>query len=446
MIGLNIKKLNILFVSAIVCLSACNDNSSEEISDEYVRKMDFLPVSLATRSPGDGDEYQGVSPYEDDILDDAFVAGESVLYISQLARGMTPFSYLETLGDDDDTDDGDGDSSDPSDGSGQDSGDDTNDDDEVNLTNVYKYTYEERDKYPNPNWETEFNFFPQKAIDMVDWEVIRSNGSYGNGFTLFGLYFPHSQKLRYEVESDQSTLENLQVSNVLGAYHSTSSLYTRLRFRLFHLMVYLKVNVFIPVFQTNVDDLGNSSISGFAADALQNVELMNVYPKFSINWTADRSSDTEAPLTEIVSLDETPVNINMYRHPFPNDGTLPQKIQIPISSYDPNVQDPEQTDEVWLYTYSVLFPAQGARFSESNFLRFNVRSNVGNVIKKYSFNGSQFAGTGQLDMAQGNMQTLNLYLPRNAGEAVLVKADVINWNFTSSDMHVSEDKNGTIED
>lgn len=446
MISLKNNKLNILFLSGLLSLASCSEHSSDDVSDEYVRYMDYIPVSMATRATGDGDMYQDVSPYEDDLLDDAFKDKISVLYLSQLARGLTPFDYFENQADDGDTDSSDPtDPSDPTDTSDPSDPSDPSQPSGPNLNNVYQYTFEKREKYPNPTWDDQFNFFPQNENDMVDWEVVRSNGSYGNGFTLYGLYFPHSQNYHLEVKQDQSTLENLQISNILGAYHSTSSLYTRLRFRLFHLMVYLKVNVYIPVFKTEVDDNGENKISGFAADALQSVELMNAYPKFSINWTADRSSDTEAPLTTLrVAEEEKPVDIKMYKQ-YPAGDAMPEKAQIPMSSYDPNVTDPEKMDDVWVYTYHVLFPAQDANYASSNFLRFKVRNNVGNVIKNYVFNGSQFVGTGQLQLNQGNMQTLDLYLPRDAGEAVLVQADVLDWTFTNSDMHVSQDKNGTID-
>ena len=405
----NYSKTFALMLPLAALFSCDNAGDGEGIKQEdYVKTMDYIPVALGTGLTCDNTTRVGEEVVEEDILDEGFKKDVSVLYISQLARGLVPFANFSNKKD----------------------------------GNIYQYVYDERPKYADADWDTGFNFFPKDEDDMVDWDMILKNGAYGNGFTMFGLYFPHSQQLTYQVKTDQSTLENLQTSNVLGAYHSTSSLYTRLRFRLFHLMVYLKVNLYVPVFQTGTDDQGRPTVSGFAADALQNAELLNIYPSFAITWTADRSSDTEAPLTAYtVAEEEQPVNIPMYMHPFPDGSSMPQKVRIPTMSFDPNRTDPEATDEVWMYTFSVVFPSQGATYGHNNFLRFNIRSNVGDVIKKYTFSGAQFVGTGVLNLNQGSKQQLDLYLPRNAGEAVLVNAQVIDWTYTNSNMHVSEDKN-----
>lgn len=412
---MNILNKKYLYGAAVLLLAiscstkdAPNDNAEEQCG----RYVDYMHVSYGTRADGDT-ENQEDQYLASDIFNDTFEGtlerlGAVTLYFSQLSPAKIPFEPVP---------------------------------DSVANKNLYHYNYGRRDIYPNPNWDEGYDFFPAAKEDMLDWDFVKQEGPIGNGFQFFALYYPYDNQMHdFKVSENQSDLDSLLWSNVLGAYHSTSSIYTRLRFNLFHLMVYMKVTLYVPVFKYQDSNTGDSQApSGFPADALQKAVLNQVYHTYNINWYADRSSDSEAPLTQA---DQTkyPIDIQMYMHPFPDGSSTPPIKTISVKEYYPDAPESEVEDEVYEYTFSVLFPAgQISNFTDFNFLSFYLKSNTGPLIKKYNFTGSQYAGTGQFRLSQGNLQELVLYLPRKGAEAILVTADIIDWTPSWSDMHVSQE-------
>ena len=305
---INILRNRYLYVAAGLLLTAAScsidespdDNKTDDICGRYV---DYLHVSYGSRA-GDSDTQDGY--LDSDIFNDSFEATlkrlEVVkLYFSQLSPSKIPFGEVPDL---------------------------------VENKNLYHYNYGRRDIYPNPNWDDGYDFFPVEKSDMLDWDVVKQEGPIGNGFQFFALYNPYDNELHeFKVHEDQSSLENLLWSNVLGAYHSTSSIYTRLRFNLFHLMVYVRVKLYVPVFKYQNDDSGEAEApSGFPADALQYATINQVYNQYSINWYADRSSDSEAPLTQ-ADQTQPSIDIKMYKHPYPDGSSTPAIKTINVRDY-----------------------------------------------------------------------------------------------------------------
>lgn len=299
----------------------------------------------------------------------------------------------------------------------------------------YLYIYEYR---PNPDatWAENYNFKCQSNRQPLEWETVKSIGSVGNSFQLYAMYFPGENQVRFNVETDQRGPEgdryntsNFIKSDVMGAYHATSSLYTRLRFRLFHLMTYLRVTLYVPEYQDENTDAG-AKYSGFQEGALKGAFVLNACTGMNIEWRANRSSDTDAPLTQPNTSSRQ--TITMYEH----DGGGTEVIEgFQVENYYPqNQPDFIFTDNVREYNFSVLFPAQP--FAD-NFLCF-VLENVEGTKKYYYFSANQIVGaTGEnLSMTQGTLQQLYLYLPRTENETILVRAKILPWQDAVTDMTV----------
>ena len=291
------------------------------------------------------------------------------------------------------------------------------------------YVYEYNQKAAD--WDNKYNFSLPEGGTPFDWATVKKIGSVGNAFSLYAFHFPGDEP-KFSVMADQGKKENFIKSDIMGAYHATSSLYTRLRFRLFHLMVYLKVTLYVPVYQDENTDK-DKKYSGYHQNALQGAYVMNANTDFSIEWTANRSSDTNAPLTQ-TSASDNKENITMYRH-------TPEKKEaiknFPVTEYYKPQEDDPEIDEVWEYNFSVLFPSQA--FGDK-FLCFELKA-PDDSPKYYYFSGSQVMGTSTYGLTQGTLQHLSLYLPRKTNETILVGANILPWSEGVTDMTVIEGDN-----
>ena len=330
--------------------------------------------------------------------------------------------------------------------------------------NVYDYYYK---KEYDATWEDVpggYNFFADTVTNKMDWDIIKIWGLNNSGYALYALYYPYNNqlpkteegKLDFRVQTDQTTKENLQKSNFIGAYHSSSSAYSRLKFKLYHLMTYLKVTLYVPVYNPNDTivvtgkDGKRDTVpgrTGFPADALQSAEVRYVIPNFNINWYAQRSTDT-APATSAAT-DSARTTIKMYipgTEDYSATNGLPPVVTINPKDFIrdgySNMDIPNE-DKCWEITLSALIPAgqdyprgsseyaNGMSWTNLNFLRFNLRENIGEVLKRYIFTGMSetgLIGSGDnINLAQGHLQHLSLYLPRYGAQAVLLNANVIDW-------------------
>ncbi|MCH5224788.1 MAG: hypothetical protein J1D77_02270 [Muribaculaceae bacterium] len=336
--------------------------------------------------------------------------------------------------------------------------------------NLYRYYYQNR---YSAVWEDEpggYNFFPTDTLKKMNWDHIKFWGKNNTGYVLYALYYPYNNILPFDetgnvdfkVETDQTTKEALRKSNFIGAYHSSAKSGQRLKFKLFHLASYLKVTLYVPVYNPNDSIMeGNKKVpfrSGFPADALIKGVVRNVYNRYSVNWYGGRSSDS-APVTSVVTT--TPrTDVTMYMptaEDYPETNGLPPKVTVRVSDYirDAEAQELPEYDECWKITLSALIPSgqdypigdnefpQGQIWTDLNFLRFYFRQNIGDVPKVYVFTGnssSGLIGSGKLSIGQGELQHLSLYIPRYGAKAVLLNANVTDWEqWYNSNMGLRKD-------
>lgn len=331
---------------------------------------------------------ENMDPEEDDMIIDSFDAN-SILYFSQLGTTATP--NFSNFGED---------------------------------AQPYCYQYQYSPD-PQANWDQGYNFKCKTSCKPFDWTAVPELGSVGNAFSFFAMYFPVDNVVKWQVQTDQSEKTDFLKSDIMGAYHATSSLYTRMRFNLFHLMVYMKVTIYVPNFKDS-DNNNNFSYSGFNDDALIGAYVLNANTTFDIDWLAVRSSDKMAPLTQPK---DSKSNIKMYSHPATGEVE-----QIDVRNYYSGGNITE--DEVRAYTFSVIFPSQ--TFGD-NFLCFALKD-IDNSTRYFYFSGSQIVGdSGNYSLSQGTLQELKLYLPRNSNETILVGANILPWKDSVTDMTVSKD-------
>lgn len=388
-----------------------------------------ISVSKTARSVESRDGDGGEASDGEEIYDVEFIPDRSILYVSQRTRRMLPFQ------------DG---------------------------LPTYKYVYFKND---NADWDSDFNFKPSDSDpfnpeeepnpNALDWDVVGSNGSVGNGFALYAMYYPDQIAGRETVAEDQSTLEALQQSDVMAAYHSTSALYSRVRFQLHHLMVYFKINLYVPVFgetwKTEGKNLENQGFSGYTAESLVDALLMNACPRFFVDWSASISSEASPAVNlpdGLTSADYK--NIRMYSHAHDEETGVairPLKtMKIDISQFLPkdmlSIQpmEPDEEgkiyDDVFMYSFSVIVPAQQAEFTSQNpgFLKFAFKRPSTNTDKNYYFSSgfSSNSSTSVLEPNKCTLQVLNLYLPRKGDEVILVGAEIQEWQNVETDMNLPQ--------
>lgn len=470
-----------IFLPAALFMSAagCQDKDLKGYDEaEGPRYVDGVEVSMApaTRAGDDGDDEPDVTDPEGEFQpgldDDNYLATElladqfigptdgnpdpdnrSVLYFTQFVPGkLVPFVALE----------------------------------KSDLTQEYWDRMTEKmqekypDKYPNlynysyhlkypANYDDNpatYNFFPNSPEEMMDWDDVKFWGRNGSLYSIFAMFYPYNNVFPYDadgtpafrVQTDQTTLDNLRKSNFLGAYFGNSSANQPLKFHLYHLMAYLKVTLYIPVFNPDDEIIENGKKvkvrTGYPADALQKALIKDVMPNFAITWNANKSSGT-APSTAAVPSSER-TNISMYI-PGPetykdNPDKLPPVVKVP-TKYFYNENDKkyneDETDDCWEITLSALIPAgqdyqkgennvPNGTWTNTNFLQFDLRQNFGS-LKRYIFNGNpdQIEGgmisSGELNIGQGVLQHISLYLPRHGEAAVLLNAKVIKWQEAYND-------------
>ncbi|MCH5241981.1 MAG: hypothetical protein J1F67_06110 [Muribaculaceae bacterium] len=398
---------NLIYILCLLFLIGCGkesnnipDSSNDSIESiaayfEPLKSVDFI----TTRNGDEIDEEENANNFEvPPILNDKFVDKKSIIYISQLGPDKNPQF--------------------------------TNFSPEANPY-CCKYIYYENN---DATWDYEYNFKVADDSSSITWTKVKQVGSYQNSFSLFSLYFPIDNKVKFYVEKDQSGGEEYDTSNflksdIMGAYHATSSLFTRLRFRFFHLMVYLKITLYVPIYKDETDD-EESKYSGYDEGSLLGGYVMNAHTNFNIEWRANKSSDTEALATYVTDDKD---DIAMYLHPY--DDKEVRKLEN-IKDFYSDFKGTENYDEVRVYNFSVLFPAQ--TFGD-NYLCFGLRD-IEKNNRYYYFSGSQVNGeSGNLTLTPGTLQQLYLYLPRKSNETILVAAKILPWKDSVTDMTVTKD-------
>ena len=361
-------------IPVLVALFSCQ---KEKEPPQYNKAETESPCLYAsTRAEEINDDVEiGNNPVTD-CLNEDFVSGYSLIYISQRGGNNQDPDFMNETSD-----------------------------------NFYTYLYYEN---PEANWEAGYNFEPYGKKEL-DWNKIRDLGMLGNSYIFYSIYSPEDNKIRFEVEQDQSDLSNLRKSNILGARHTTAELNSRLRFRFYHLMVFLNVNLYVPVYDKETN-------SGFLENALVEGRAISINRHFSIDYASDPGADA-SPTVGLSGTDSE--EVRMYIHP----GS--EEMQINVPDYYPAV---EGTDRVRKYTLSVIFPA-GQDVTNKDVLRFLLNT-PGGTNKKYIFSTNQNI---QLHLQKGSVTQLGLYLPRNDNNTILISAEIEDWKKCSSEMNMVEE-------
>ena len=468
----NPTKYLILLWTAAATLTSCSDEKgdNEILPDSpYLQEISVVRASRAVGdADGDGDadaDNPGKLPYDGEtIIDTEFIPDVSILYVSQRTRSQNPFE---------------------------------------GSNKIYQYKFFEN-QYAT--WEEGFNFKPADADydpkievnpNALNWDDVSKKGSVGNGFALYAMYYPNQQLGRRYVAEDQSELDSLKASDIMAAYHSTSALYSRVRFKLHHLMVYFKINLYVPVFSEtwkteDGDKPKNQGFSGYTAESLIDSWIMNAVPKFTVDWAASISSEASPAVNLPDSYTKEDYrNIRMYSHAHGgNDYVVPdetqsrsdgdggegdgngdgngdddtgdddtgstirpvKKTRIDISQFLPadmigiQPMDPDADgkiyDDVFMYSFSVIVPAQYSDFTSQNpgFLKFAFKRPSTKTDKNYYFSSgfSSNSSTSVLEPNRGTLQVLNLYLPRKGDEVILIGAEIEDWVDMETDMNLPQ--------
>lgn len=392
------------FITVCFSLFSCRENEEEQkVSDVTGEELTSISIRREPRKEAEGINDTNEPGYVAPIINEEFTE-KSRIFISQMGpTNLTDPNFTNSASD----------------------------------ARPYLYIYDYNGN-TEADWDNEYNFSPIEDRDPIKWMTVKNIGSVGNAFSFYAMYCPESdgETVIFSVLADQTGGEtnpydtgNFLKSDIMGAYHSTSSLFTRLRFRLYHLMVYLKVTLFVPVYEDIAADPENgieAGYSGFQPDKFRGAYVINAATDFSIEWRANRSSDTDAPLTQPGN---TKQNIKMYQYEFNETADKIENFNVKDYYTGGNIE----TTDVWVYNFSVLFPAQSFG---NNFLCFGFED-VDNSMKYYYFSAPYIIGdSGKFQLEQGTLQQLYLYLPRKSNETVLVGAKILPWGNSSTDMTV----------
>lgn len=404
---------------------ASEDDLPEQVASEE-NLIDRIGVSIApmnfnTTRAEDGTETPGPGKYDENYFDINGLAPysldfdeNSIIQISQRGTNREPF---------------------------------------LNEDDIFDFRYIPGQTDASWGAEDTYNFAGYRQKVPLQWNTIGQAGSWSGGFALYGMYFPVDNKLRsktdengrtvYHVMQDQSTLENLRRSDILGAFHSTDKMFERLKFRFFHLMTYVRIRLYVPLYD-------NEKHTGYREDALQYATLNNVTTDFAIDWNVVRSSDTQGPFVTPLSGED---EIIMYQHPLEEGQTSHPITEIHYNDYfrdgyfDQGIDG--DTDKVRVYDFSVIIPkqrgfigedGQESTFTSTDFLNFYFRTNSG-AITRYYFNDT-FKGSGpdnvqnnDLKLNEGGVfQYIQLYVPRVGNQIIYFGANVLPWGHYGSSM------------
>ena len=296
------------------------------------------------------------------------------------------------------------------------------------------------------SWDDEYsyNFKAYNQEKPLEWRQIGDGGSYNGGFALYAMYFPREENPRqnsdsgsihYFVMDDQRELDNLWKSDIMGAYHSTPDLQSRIKFKLHHLMIYLRIRLYVPLFDEKTN-------TGFREGALQYATIDNVTPEFSVDWRINRKSDDQGPALTALDGDGS---IIMYQHPIPDGETEHPVTKVEYKKYLWDTMGDQglttDWDDVRVYDFSVIIPVQKGMinddgktgtFTETDFLNFYFRTNSG-ADARYYFNQAYKGPDDQwdenrLELNQGNFQYIELYVPRVGKQLIYMGGKVEPWD------------------
>lgn len=408
-------------LTALLLCGACTAESDAPAEYETGPTIDRISVSIAGMTGAGAATRSGTPAIPDTVKIDTLYnieelipydiefSGSSVLQVSQKTRDTDPFQ-------------------------------------KDNQTYDFKFSEDYDATWDN---EGSFNFVACDPDNPLDWNKIGAGGSWNGGFALFSLYFPDENSIRekegdqgamiYSVMEDQSTLQNLMRSDILGAYHSVPNLFSRIRFRMFHLMTYLRIRLYVPVYD---DELN----TGYRNGALLSATFNHVNPDFAIDWGVIRAGDTQGPAVSPIDGDS---QIKMYQHPLPAGETeypttvIKYKDYLRDGYFDQGITG--DYDTVRVYEFSVIIPNQSGsfdakgvwhnNFAETDFLNFYFRSNSGATTRYYFTQAlSANSNASTLEMNQGVFQYLQLYVPRVGNAVVYVGAQVKNWEQKGTEM------------
>ena len=349
-----------IFIAALLAFAGCSDDHEE---DPLQAAFDLKFINVTD------DVSQGV-------LDHYFIDGSSVILISQRGTDLSIDFNDNTL---------------------------DKEGNEIPNKNLYKYVY-----YNNPtaDWENYYNFQPY-GEHALDWDYIqndRLNGEYALG----ALYYPIEYNVLNSVEQDQSSYDNLLRSNILGAWHRTQGIRTRLRFAFFHLMEAIRVKLLIP-------DWNRDDNSGFGDSAVELGEMLSVIKDFTVDWPLNNS--TEVPPNAKFQQNGEPCDIRMYLESV--DNTVRR-----IRYNDITSTFTEGEENVRTATLVVLFPPQQPVINGPA-MRFTLKTMSG-MKKNYVWNTNTLSGN-PLQSEGGLVNNLTLYLPRKENNAILINAQILDW-------------------
>lgn len=299
-------------------------------------------------------------------------------------------------------------------------------DNNVNEKNkyLYKYVWDGVEAQPEesgeiPNWQAGFNFKTQEEWNNpLVWKTVKDNGAFNASYAFGALYYPVENKIRTSIETDQNTPDGLGKSNILGTYHRTQALYERFRFRLFHLMACIRVNLLVP--ESRIDEI--NGLTGYD-ERIVTAKLLNLQKDFHIEWGTS-SSDEPPVLKADESSSSLKTDINMYAHPVDNTREV---IEVDLSYFGD-----KGTDNVRVYTFSGLFPAQTLS-NIDNILQFDIMDRNGEEIEtNYYWSSSKLISN--LQISQGTITNLVLYLPRIGNEVILVTSNIIDWDCSDTSL------------
>lgn len=371
----------------------------------------------------------------------------------------------------------------------------------------------------NADWDSGYNFVPMFSEDdptfgkfRMDWRTIKNYGSLGNAFSFYAMYYPGGNPI-FQVNSRQSIwdLKVMKQMDIMGAYHTTPSLYTRMRFRLHHLMVYIRVTLYVPVVEPKYGDKETNRIpenaigyTGFGRDAFYwevpqgntngrpGIYIVSdykwpadnnrkIFNQFGIDWRANRSSDSDAPLVqantsggvtdEVMHRHATfehiqkpgfyEKNVNKDRGYYLPDTSLdtdePEVFEIDRSIFTKVPEGEDPIEKVRRYEFSAIIPPQSLRNGiNSNLLLIRLATpgiselppdlnTSQGTYKMFSFDAKTAnlpVNNGQVTLTQGTLLHFYLYIPRSGNSTIVMKANIEPWKSTQTDMTVTEETEG----
>ena len=265
----------------------------------------------------------------------------------------------------------------------------------------------------------QYNFRPLGGRGFLWSELSITSGT---GYVFDAVVFPHFQKYKNEVSTNQDKSEEFLASDILMAHHvqASSEFRKRVALKFYHVLSMLEVHIYVPKYDPATN-------TGFPEDALSDVVLPDLYTKFSFIVDAAISSD-DPPRVRTHIQDTAPDD-------------CPQGTIRMFSLDDAGLAKIEEGEDnegraCYIHHFAAILPVQVIK-DNVVLLRLGLKTKDG-ISKEFHYKPNSTASS-SISFSAGSITKVKLAVSEEGSKAFLIAAEVKSWEQASTDMSLEKE-------